>query len=125
MPGGIEAGSLDGDSAACSLEAWGADSLDAGGNGSLGSLEARGADSLDACGNGSLVVLAASMLMARMMRVGMLRWGWQLGCRWQWKVGSVGSLGVGSKDDESGDEDVDECWSRAWRSSADISFLRT
>ena len=31
-PGGTEAGSLDGDSTACSLEAWGAGSLDADGN---------------------------------------------------------------------------------------------
>ena len=45
----MEACSLDGDSAACSLEAAG---------------------SLDAAGNGSFGVLAAWMLVARMMRVG-------------------------------------------------------
>ena len=44
----MEAGSLDGDSTACSLEAWGTGSLVAGGNGRLG-------------------VLAAWMLVARMM----------------------------------------------------------
>ncbi len=46
----MEAGNLDGDSTACS---W------------LG-----GTGSLDACGNGRLGVLAAWLLVARMMRVG-------------------------------------------------------
>ena len=48
----MEAGSLDGDFAACSLEAGGAGSLDAGGTGRLG-------------------VLAAWMLVTRMMIVGL------------------------------------------------------